>query len=212
MEIIEHTFLPRDLVAGHLVLDFINTVTARDQPLPKDWLASFSGLLQWAGLTQRFSAQDLSRAAKIAEDEPELAASALEDIKGTREAIYHAVSALVSGSPLPDPDLANLHRRWLVASTRARLGIEGGALRLEPVCELAGLEQLADALVLDAGEFLKHPGLSRIRCCAGSHCGWHFVDTSKGGRRRWCDMTTCGNVAKANRHRRKLALAHGDRA
>jgi predicted RNA-binding Zn ribbon-like protein len=33
--------------------------------------------------------------------------------------------------------------------------------------------------------------------------GWYFVDTSKAGRRRWCDMSTCGNAEKARRHQRK---------
>jgi predicted RNA-binding Zn ribbon-like protein len=28
-----------------------------------------------------------------------------------------------------------------------------------------------------------------------------FVDRSPGGKRRWCDMRTCGNQAKVARHR-----------
>jgi predicted RNA-binding Zn ribbon-like protein len=28
-----------------------------------------------------------------------------------------------------------------------------------------------------------------------------FFDESRGGQRRWCDMATCGNQAKAARHR-----------
>jgi predicted RNA-binding Zn ribbon-like protein len=31
-----------------------------------------------------------------------------------------------------------------------------------------------------------------------------FYDTTKNGRRRWCDMSTCGNRAKAARHREKV--------
>jgi predicted RNA-binding Zn ribbon-like protein len=31
-----------------------------------------------------------------------------------------------------------------------------------------------------------------------------FFDNTKNGRRRWCDMATCGNRAKAARHREKL--------
>ena len=33
------------------------------------------------------------------------------------------------------------------------------------------------------------------------HCRWIFYDTSRTGRRRWCDMATCGNRAKQARHR-----------
>jgi predicted RNA-binding Zn ribbon-like protein len=59
------------------------------------------------------------------------------------------------------------------------------------------LARLADPLVkeLTAG----HP--ERIRICDNDTCRWVFYDTSRTGRRRWCDMATCGNQAKAARHR-----------
>lgn len=37
-----------------------------------------------------------------------------------------------------------------------------------------------------------------IKECEG--CGWLFLDQSKNKRRRWCDMKTCGNRAKARRY------------
>lgn len=41
----------------------------------------------------------------------------------------------------------------------------------------------------------------RLRICANDDCRWAFEDRSRAGRRRWCDMTSCGNVAKARRYR-----------
>ena len=41
----------------------------------------------------------------------------------------------------------------------------------------------------------------RIRSCASDRCGAWFVDTSRGGRRRWCWMATCGNREKVSTHR-----------
>jgi predicted RNA-binding Zn ribbon-like protein len=56
------------------------------------------------------------------------------------------------------------------------------------------VESAADALV--TGE------LSRVRRCAAEpSCPRVFLDTSRSGRRRWCDMRTCGNRTKAARHR-----------
>lgn len=50
----------------------------------------------------------------------------------------------------------------------------------------------------------------RFRICANDDCRWAFEDTSRAGRRRWCDMSSCGNAAKARRHRaRKKAEATG---
>jgi predicted RNA-binding Zn ribbon-like protein len=58
------------------------------------------------------------------------------------------------------------------------------------------IESAADGLV--AGE------LQRIRKCANPRCGRVFYDGSRNGKRRWCDMKTCGNRAKAARHRGKI--------
>jgi len=38
-----------------------------------------------------------------------------------------------------------------------------------------------------------------VRACASKTCQWFFLDTSKNHRRRWCDMTKCGNRAKFQR-------------
>jgi predicted RNA-binding Zn ribbon-like protein len=55
------------------------------------------------------------------------------------------------------------------------------------------VESAADAMIL--GE------LGRVRRCADSRCPRVFFDRTKNARRRWCDMATCGNRAKAARHR-----------
>ncbi len=55
----------------------------------------------------------------------------------------------------------------------------------------------------------------RLRICATDDCRRAFEDTSRAGRRRWCDMTSCGNVAKARRYRarhREPGAAPDDRA
>jgi predicted RNA-binding Zn ribbon-like protein len=37
----------------------------------------------------------------------------------------------------------------------------------------------------------------RVRGCEHEECVLFFVDTSKGGKRRWCSMESCGNRKKA---------------
>ncbi|MCL4370559.1 MAG: CGNR zinc finger domain-containing protein [Chloroflexi bacterium] len=51
-----------------------------------------------------------------------------------------------------------------------------------------------------AGELLTSSELGRVRKCAGYPCGRLFLDTSRNQSRRWCDMKSCGNLAKARRH------------
>ena len=38
-----------------------------------------------------------------------------------------------------------------------------------------------------------------VRSCAQASCRWLFLDTSRNQSRRWCDMKLCGNRAKARR-------------
>ncbi len=57
------------------------------------------------------------------------------------------------------------------------------------------IESAADALI--TGE------LGRVRRCADSRCTRVFVDDTRNGRRRWCEMATCGNRAKAARWRER---------
>ena len=40
-----------------------------------------------------------------------------------------------------------------------------------------------------------------LRRCANDLCRFLFIDTSRSGSRRWCDMSICGNRAKGRRAR-----------
>jgi predicted RNA-binding Zn ribbon-like protein len=62
---------------------------------------------------------------------------------------------------------------------------------------------LLGSVALEAAQLLTTVTPSRLRVCASPDCGTWFVDTSKGGRRRWCSMSGCGNRAKAAAHRAK---------
>ena len=65
-------------------------------------------------------------------------------------------------------------------------------------------DELAQARAAIAGSlahYLAEHDLGRVRVCANDGCRWRFIDRSPAGRRRWCDMRTCGNRAKVARHR-----------
>ena len=65
----EHAFQPRDLIAGHLALDLVNTVTARNAE-PVEWLTGYPGLLQWASLTGEFDPGTLRALRRLSADAP----------------------------------------------------------------------------------------------------------------------------------------------
>jgi predicted RNA-binding Zn ribbon-like protein len=55
-------------------------------------------------------------------------------------------------------------------------------------------------IVRGAADLLIGPDRARVRECGSDTCFWLFLDHSKNGTRRWCDMKVCGNRAKARRH------------
>lgn len=65
-------------------------------------------------------------------------------------------------------------------------------------------DDLAQARASIAGSlahYVAEHDVRRVRVCANDACRWRFIDRSPAGRRRWCDMRTCGNRAKVARHR-----------
>ncbi len=58
-----------------------------------------------------------------------------------------------------------------------------------------------------AGDLMIRRERRHVRQCANEKCLWLFVDESKSGTRRWCNMTSYGNRAKARRHYLKIKSA-----
>jgi predicted RNA-binding Zn ribbon-like protein len=69
------------------------------------------------------------------------------------------------------------------------------------------LDQARATIAGTLADFLASRAVSRLRICANEGCREIFIDRSPTGRRRWCDMRTCGNQAKAARHRARLRQA-----
>jgi predicted RNA-binding Zn ribbon-like protein len=77
-----------------------------------------------------------------------------------------------------------------------------GRLQFEADRETSGLDLPLDLVVFAAVDLLGELDSDRTRVCRGNDCGWLFIDSSKSGRRVWCDMATCGNTAKSQRFAR----------
>lgn len=59
-------------------------------------------------------------------------------------------------------------------------------------------------LIADAvGELIALGDLALIRKCESDECVLWFYDTTKGHKRRWCSMATCGNRHKIRKFRAK---------
>ncbi len=192
-----------------LWLEFINTDTAPLVPRG-DLLRDFNALVRWLvehGVVDLERASGLDRRALL---QPAAATATLVDARRVRAAMRAlaergAVSLQVRGDAVAEIN------RVLGRSTgtrRIEVRDDGCTVRLfVPTGDaFAGLmipivESAADSLVVDE--------LPRVRRCAEARCTRVFLDTSRNGTRRWCDMGTCGNRAKAARHRARQRASNG---
>ncbi len=206
--ILAHEFAARDFVGGDAALDFVNTVAGRDQ-MPRDWLDGYPRLLEWAEKSRLLSAQVLASVARRAEADPTAASHALERAKELREALFAITTCLISGKSPPPGTMALLNGHWRAGAAAHELRYEDGEVRLELRMDKVDLDVIAALIAYRfAGTVLPQPR-DRLRICAGEDCAWLFLDRSKAGRRRWCDMAVCGNAAKS---RRFQARGRRDRA
>lgn len=124
----------------------------------------------------------------------------LDRVKAVRDALREVVDSVASDRP-PRPEAVALVNGALGAGPAPTVELGPAGVRIghrhaaSPVDD--ALAALAAPIVIELGEGRPE----RFRICANDRCRWTFFDTSPTGRRRWCDMKTCGNRAKAARHR-----------
>lgn len=88
---------------------------------------------------------------------------------------------------------------------------EDGTL-VRALCAAPGLDALLAVVARDAVELLTDPvARGRLRRCEGDSCDRVYLDTSRGGRRRWCSSEVCGNRERVARHRRRTTAPSGKR-
>jgi predicted RNA-binding Zn ribbon-like protein len=204
-----YVFRPADLVGGHVVLDLVNTVTGRDAT-PTDWLDGYARMLEWAVLTGHFSSGALAELERLDAADPAAGRRALRRLAELRETVHDVFAALLHGEEPSSPALTRLDGHWKQAVAHARLTVTDLRAGPELGVDSSGLDYPRHELTLRALELLRTHPADRTRVCEGPRCGWIFIDRSKAGRRRWCDMATCGNAAKSRRHaERRRAAASG---
>ncbi len=191
-----------DLSGGALCLDFANTLGDRPRGA-NEHLHGPDDLLDWAraaGVVDGAAAEELGEALRA---EPERARRFFLRARGVRERLWRIFAAIAAGER-PDPaDLDAFNRDLARALAHARIesADRGFAWSWQ---EAAGRpDRLLWPVLRSAAALLTGEAGPRVKQCASETCSWLFVDASPGGRRRWCDMKSCGNRAKARRHYRR---------
>ena len=200
MRLVNHRWIPRDIIGGNRALDLVNTVSGWEDD-PEDWIPDPGGFFDWARISGLLTANEKTQAAHSATASPASAERALASLKELRFALWHLIGSLQRHKPA-EPSFLSVFNAWtyqLARSQRVILRRDKIDFVLNSdvsVMDVPGLRVAAAALAL-----LMSPPAGQIKTCCGTNCGWKFVDRSKNGSRRWCDMAVCGNLAKARKYR-----------
>ncbi len=194
-----------------LCLDFTHTLQDRHNSDRNELLHSYSDLLAWGlymGILQEEEAQKLLH---IAEQHPQVASNIVHKAMDLREAVYR-IFYNISEETRPDADdMALLNNALARAMSHACIVEEGEGDHFRwdwfVKSEAERLERVNWLISRSAADLLTSDKLHGVRACAAEDCRWLFLDTSKNHSRRWCDMETCGNQAKARRHYRRSKSA-----
>lgn len=114
--------------------------------------------------------------------------------------IGHLLEATSLKRELSDRTLFTLNRAMAFGPTSSKLVVVDGMPRVESTRSVHPFATLA-AIALASAHLVADVDPGRLRRCTNQTCRLWFVDTSKGGRRRWCSMARCGNRAKSARFR-----------
>lgn len=167
---------------GTLPLDFVGTLRARRNPEPREMFAAPADVGEWfveAGMLDDAPAANDAVLAKAVE---------------VREDIYALVDARRRHESLTGDAIARLNE--VAAAAPVRLELRDGTVRRSGTVE-AGLASLAR----EAVAILGGPEAELLRECGRPECTQVYLDTSRGHRREWCSMKTCGNRMKASAFR-----------
>jgi predicted RNA-binding Zn ribbon-like protein len=177
-------------VAGNAGLDFVNTAELRGHPEAGDVIATAADLRRWG---QRYGLLSTAPLHDPRDDELRRAIEA-------RELLYAVFVARIQGRAPSRAQLEQLAALAAAAYASAELGRDDtGAIEWR--WRRSDLSTVRHTAVTDAVQLLAQPPTPRLKQCPGDQCGWLFVDGTRRGNRRWCQMRKCGQEAKDDRRR-----------
>jgi len=187
------------LVAGHSILDFVNTVEYRGRKDPLDRLTTFSDLTEWCEIVGLLSHNEKSRVSRPRIVNSQEATSALRNACLLREHLRVLLDPLQRETQAFEMSLAAF--QCFAAKLRPRFHYDEGRFYFDVRVDTP--KDVVFRLLDRAGHFLVDSAKLRVRQCDGPNCDWLFIDATNAGRRRWCQPGTCGNIIRVRRFRER---------
>jgi predicted RNA-binding Zn ribbon-like protein len=190
-----------DFCGGHLAVDFTNTVGNRgDAEASEEHFLTYGDVVAWAEAAGVLGKTAAARLRGRAARHPDAARPEFRRALDARESVYRVLAACARHTTPAAADLAALNRHVGRTFAGASLAPAGDAFALESRGG-EGLDAVLRPVVRAAVDLLTSGGARRLGICADEGCAWLFLDTTRSGTRRWCDMRQCGNRNKVRRFR-----------
>ncbi|HTV66065.1 MAG TPA: ABATE domain-containing protein [Bryocella sp.] len=191
-----------DLSGGQLALDLANTISRRDDPARRrDHLEDYDNVLSFLRQSRVLSLQKANELRENVLHHPAEARRSFANIIKLREGVYRTFAAAAQKKAVAGSDLKLINQFAVEALRHRALTPTNGGFGWEWIAgQRNALDRALWPMAQAAADLLTSGELKIVRFCEAPDCQWLFLDHSRNRSRRWCDMTTCGNRAKARRH------------
>jgi predicted RNA-binding Zn ribbon-like protein len=191
-------------IAGDPALDLVNTVDWTSRGPENERLSDFDRLTRWAEGAGVLSAKSGASLRHKAGAKPREAEAAYKAALRARQVLQRVFGSMAAGKPA-GAALDDFNRLLGLALDHMRLVPASGGRGTARTLKLGWgeLDTRLDAVMWpvlwSAASLIASDEASQIRICGGVDCGWMYVDRSRNGLRRWCQMETCGTREKSRR-------------
>jgi len=165
-----------------LIEAFVNTAELEEGT---DDLREPAGLVRWLsehGLSDKRSASERAAA----------------DARAVREALRELLRA--NNGVEVDRDAATAVLEAAARRAGLSVGFDANGIRL-----VARKDGGLGRVLVAVAETMADGSWQKLKACRADTCRWAFVDHARNRSRHWCDMSTCGNRAKARTFRTRHA-------
>jgi predicted RNA-binding Zn ribbon-like protein len=190
------------IIGGRPCLDFVNTTSGRGTADRREHLRAYGDLLAWGHHAGILTAEEAFALARIARAKAAAARRTLAQANALRETLHAIFEATAHRRPIPADAVAKLNR-FLAGLARAGRLEPAGAFAWRWSSDPRHLAWPLWSITRSAVDLLTEGPLDRVKVCPGQACGWIFLDQTRNGRRRWCEMQVCGSRAKMRRYRQR---------
>lgn len=174
-----------------LFLDFVNSLEvfrARET----DLFATSDGVADW------LAARELLATGR--NGSPHCSTGEARRVREARARLFEMSFELIDRGRLSKRRLSELNDLLAAGPVTHELLPTGDTRRMRLRQRPGNIDSAVARIVASFAAFLAQGPIERLRFCANPECSFLFLDVSRTGRRRWCSMSTCGNLAKVARY------------